>query len=63
MQSAYNPTPPDKKIEQAAQLIGKAKFPIVLAGNGVVRQGAAESLRSFVNVLRLPVANTSWRKA
>ena len=26
VQSAYNPTPPDKKIEQAAQLIGKANF-------------------------------------
>ena len=62
VQSAYNPTPPDKKIEQAAQLIGKAKFPIVLAGNGVVRQGAAESLRSFVNLLRLPVANTFMAK-
>jgi acetolactate synthase-1/2/3 large subunit len=62
VQSAYNPTPPDKKIEQAAQLISKAKFPIVLAGNGVVRQGAAESLRSFVNVLRLPVANTFMAK-
>ena len=62
VQSAYNPTPPDKKIEQAAQLISKAKFPIVLAGNGVIRQGAAESLRSFVNVLRLPVANTFMAK-
>ena len=62
VQSAYNPTPPDKKIEQAAQLISKAKFPIVLAGNGVVRQGAAESLRSFVNLLRLPVANTFMAK-
>jgi acetolactate synthase-1/2/3 large subunit len=62
VQSAYNPTPPDKKIEEAARLIGQAKYPIVLAGNGVVRQGAAESLRSFVNVLRLPVANTFMAK-
>ena len=62
VQSAYNPTPPDKKIEQAAELISKAKFPIVLAGNGVVRQGAAESLRSFVDLLRLPVANTFMAK-
>ena len=62
VQSAYNPTPPDKKIEEAARLIGHAKYPIVLAGNGVVRQGAAESLRSFVNLLRLPVANTFMAK-
>ncbi len=62
VQSAYNPTPPDRKIEEAARLIGQAKYPIVLAGNGVVRQGAAESLRSFVNLLRLPVANTFMAK-
>jgi len=62
VQSAYNPTPPDKKIEEAASLINKAKYPVVLAGNGVVRQGAAESLRSFVDLLRLPVANTFMAK-
>jgi acetolactate synthase-1/2/3 large subunit len=62
VQSAYNPTPPDKKIEEAAKLIAAAKFPVILAGNGVVRQGATESLRSFVDLLRIPVANTFMAK-
>lgn len=62
VQSAYNPTPPDKKVEEAVKLINAAKFPIVLAGNGVIRQGAAESLRTFVDLLRLPVANTFMAK-
>jgi acetolactate synthase-1/2/3 large subunit len=62
VQSAYTPAPPDFKIEEAAKLIGKAKCPVVLAGNGVIRQGATESLRSFVDVLRIPVANTFMAK-
>src|SRR4029453_7207693 len=33
-----------------------------LAGNGVIRQGAAESLVSFAEVLRIPVANTFMAK-
>jgi acetolactate synthase-1/2/3 large subunit len=62
VQAAYNPMAPDHKIEEAARLINQAKFPIVLAGNGVIRQGATESLRSFVDLLRLPVANTFMAK-
>ncbi len=62
VQSAYTPAPPEHKIEEAAKLIAKAKCPVVLAGNGVIRQGAAESLRSFVELLRLPVANTFMAK-
>jgi acetolactate synthase-1/2/3 large subunit len=62
VQAAYNPMAPDHKIEEAARLINQAKFPVVLAGNGVIRQGATESLRSFVDLLRLPVANTFMAK-
>src|SRR5262245_10079716 len=50
VQSAYTSAPPDHKVEQAAKLIAQAKCPIVLAGNGVIRQGATESLRSFVDL-------------
>ena len=35
---------------------------MILAGNGVIRQGAAESLVSFAEVLRIPVANTFMAK-
>src|SRR5512134_2626791 len=62
VQSAYTSLPPERKIEDAARLIGQARCPVILAGNGVVRQGAAESLRSFVNLLRIPVANTFMAK-
>jgi acetolactate synthase-1/2/3 large subunit len=62
VQSAYNPAPPNAKIEQAAKLISDAKNPIILAGNGVIRQGAADSLVSFAQVLKIPVANTFMAK-
>ena len=58
VQTAYTSTTPDAKIEQAAKIISDAKNPIILAGNGVIRQGAADSLTSFAEVLRIPVANT-----
>ncbi len=35
---------------------------MILAGNGVIRQGAADSLRSFAEMLRIPVANTFMAK-
>ena len=62
VQKAYTPVPPDAKIEQAAKLISNAKNPVILAGNGVIRQGAADSLVSFAQVLRIPVANTFMAK-
>ncbi|HUQ28274.1 MAG TPA: acetolactate synthase large subunit [Usitatibacter sp.] len=62
VQTAYTPMPPDAKIEQASQIIANAKNPVILAGNGVIRQGAADSLVSFAEVLKIPVANTFMAK-
>jgi acetolactate synthase-1/2/3 large subunit len=62
VQSAYTSNTPDAKIEQAAKIISNAKNPIILAGNGVIRQHAADSLTSFADVLRIPVANTFMAK-
>ena len=62
VQTAYTSTSPDFKIEEAARIIAAAKNPVILAGNGVIRQGATESLRSFVDLLRIPVANTFMAK-
>jgi acetolactate synthase-1/2/3 large subunit len=62
VQTAYSSVAPDAKIEHAAKLISAAKAPIILAGNGVVRQGAADSLVSFAQMLRIPVANTFMAK-
>ena len=62
VQTAYTSITPEHKIEQAVQIISKAKFPVILAGNGVIRQGAADSLVTFAEVLRIPVANTFMAK-
>ena len=62
VQTAYTSTTPDAKIEQAARIISDARNPIILAGNGVIRQGASDSLTSFADVLRIPVANTFMAK-
>jgi acetolactate synthase-1/2/3 large subunit len=62
VQKAYTSDTPDAKIEQAAKIISAAKYPVILAGNGVVRQGAADALVTFAEVLRIPVANTFMAK-
>ena len=62
VQTAYTPEAPAAKIEQAAKIISEAKFPVILAGNGVIRQGAADDLVTFAEVLRIPVANTFMAK-
>jgi len=62
VQTAYTPEAPAYKIEKAAALIGAARAPVILAGNGVIRQGAADALVTFAEVLRIPVANTFMAK-
>jgi acetolactate synthase-1/2/3 large subunit len=62
VQTAYTAEAPDRKLDQAATLIGASKAPIILAGNGVIRQGAAEALVTFAEMLRIPVANTFMAK-
>jgi len=62
VQTSYTPIAPDAKVEHAAKLISEAKNPIILAGNGVIRQHAADSLVSFSQVLKIPVANTFMAK-
>src|SRR5205085_2131461 len=62
VQSSYTSEAPAHKVDEAARLITAAKAPIILAGNGVIRQGAADSLVTFAEVLRIPVANTFMAK-
>jgi acetolactate synthase-1/2/3 large subunit len=47
---------------RAAQLINEAKQPIILAGNGVVRQGASRILTQFAEMTNIPVAHTFMGK-
>ena len=58
----YFPEPTDDAIAHAAGLLAAAERPIVLAGNGVLRRGAAADLRAFARGLHVPVAATFMGK-
>ncbi len=62
VQRATVPTPPSEKIAQAARIISAAKYPLVMAGNGTVRAGAADQLVAFAETLNIPVATTFMAK-
>ena len=51
--------PSASQIERAAAVLGGARQPVVLAGHGAARAGAAGALRRFSEQLGLPMATTS----
>ena len=59
---AYFPEPTDEAIAHAADLIASSERPLVLAGNGVLRRGAAAELRALARGLHVPVAVTFMGK-
>jgi len=56
------PEPSPDELRQAAEVICAAADPVVLAGNGVARVGAAPELRNFSEVTGIPVASTFMGK-
>src|SRR4029078_7862673 len=54
--------PAAAEVLAAAELISNAISPIVLAGNGVARVGAAPALREFARATGIPVAETFMGK-
>ena len=56
------PVPPKEKIRQAAKLITSAKYPIIMAGNGVIRSNASVELVACAEKLNIPVATTFMAK-
>ncbi len=56
------PEPKEETIARAAALIAASQRPLILAGNGVFRRGAAPALRSFARGLHVPVAATFMGK-
>ena len=56
------PLAPQEKIEQAAKIIDAARFPIIMAGNGVARAHASDALIAFAEHLNIPVAQTFMAK-
>ena len=49
-------------IERAAAAIAQAKNPMILVGNGAIRNHASEALTEFATQLNIPVANTFMGK-
>jgi len=49
-------------IARAAELIGAAKRPLIVAGGGVIYSGATEALRKWVDATGIPVAETQAGK-
>lgn len=62
VQSATAPHPPMEKVSQAAEIISNASYPIIMAGNGVVRSRADDELIAFAEKLNIPVATTFMAK-
>jgi len=62
VQSPLMPDAPEEKIRQAARIIDAAKYPLIMAGNGVVRNRASEALTAFAEKLNIPVTQTFMAK-
>ena len=62
VQAAAIPRAPQAKVEQVARLIDEAEAPLVLVGNGAVRQGASGAVVTFIEQLNLPAATTFMAK-
>lgn len=56
------PEPGERELRRAADVIRSAGSPIVLAGNGVIRAGAAPALRELSRATGIPVAETFMGK-
>lgn len=52
------PAPEPSAIQNAAELLVKAKTPLIIAGNGAIRKRASAVLTDFVEEFNLPVAHT-----
>ncbi len=62
VQAPKPPVPPIEKIQQAAEIIGNARYPLIMAGNGVIRSNASANLVKFAESLNIAVATTFMAK-
>ena len=61
-QPIFRSEPNEELIKQAAQIILKAKNPIIFLGNGCVRENASEYIRKFVEKTGIIAMNTFMGK-
>jgi len=59
---ARRPSPDRPALQAAARLIEAASFPLIFAGNGVIRGGASNELRELARGHGIPVVNTFMAK-
>jgi acetolactate synthase-1/2/3 large subunit len=62
VQDPLPPVAPEAKIAQAAHIIGNARYPLVMAGNGVIRAGASAALQAFASATSIPATMTFMAK-
>ncbi len=62
VENPTRPVPSSQAIEKAVGLITQAKKPVILAGNGVIRQQASELLACFAERAKIGVINTFMGK-
>jgi acetolactate synthase-1/2/3 large subunit len=60
----FSPEPGSNKpgIAKALKLLSESRYPIILAGNGVIRRRASETLQKFAEKTKIPVAHTFMGK-
>lgn len=56
------PDPSPQAIAHAVDAIASARFPMIIAGNGVIRRQAAQALREFADRAGIPAATTFMGK-
>ena len=56
------PIPEPELIQKAAELIGKAKRPIIISGGGTIYSDACEELRKFCDEFCIPITETQAGK-
>ncbi|MDX1440982.1 MAG: acetolactate synthase large subunit [Nitrosopumilaceae archaeon] len=61
-QPTFRSEPNEQLIKQAAQIILEAKNPIILIGNGCVRENASQQIRKFVEKTGIIAMNTFMGK-
>jgi acetolactate synthase-1/2/3 large subunit len=59
---ARRSSPDRQSLRQAAELIETSKFPVILAGNGVVRKNSTTQLQKFAEIFDIPVVTTFMGK-
>jgi acetolactate synthase-1/2/3 large subunit len=62
VQAPVMPEPAPSQVQRAVHALSGAKRPVILAGNGVIRGGAADALRTFARAFHVPVLHTFMAK-